>query len=100
VAALEGNFSPRGRPGLIRNEDARPTLAKLSGDFSAVMRLVQGADMTPTVQAMAAFDITSKALSELFTRWIDLKTKELKSVNEKLRQANIPTIVLEMELSK
>jgi hypothetical protein len=64
------------------------------------MRLIQGADMTPTVQAMAAFDIASKALSELFTRWIDLKTKELNSVNEKLRQANIPAIVLETELSK
>jgi photosystem II stability/assembly factor-like uncharacterized protein len=100
VAALEGNFSPRGRPGPIRNEDARPTFARLSGDLSAVMRLVQGADIPPTLQAMAAFDISTKALAELFTRWIDLKTKELKSVNEKLRQDNLPAINLEMEPSK
>jgi hypothetical protein len=100
VAALEGNFSPRGRPGPIGNEDSRPTFAKLSGDLSAVMRLVQGADMPPTLQAMAAFDISTKALAELLTRWIDLKTKELKSVNEKLRQANLPAMDLEMELSK
>jgi photosystem II stability/assembly factor-like uncharacterized protein len=100
VAALEGNFSPRGRPGLIRNENAQPTLAKLSGDLSVVMRLVQGADMPPTVQAMAAFDIATRAIAELFTRWNDLKTKDLKSVNEKLRQANLPAISLEMELSK
>jgi photosystem II stability/assembly factor-like uncharacterized protein len=100
AADLEGTFMPRGRPGLIRNEDARPTLGKLSGDLSAVMGLVQGADMTPTSQAMAAFERSSQALSELRTRWIDLKTKELKSVNEKLRQANLPVIDLEMEPSK
>lgn len=97
VADLEGNFGPRGRPGMIRNEDAPPTLAKLSGDLSALMNLVQGADMTPTTQAMAAFDTASKALAELKTRWIDLKTKELKAVNEKLRQANLPALVLEVD---
>jgi hypothetical protein len=64
------------------------------------MRLVQGAEMTPTLQALTALDISTKALAELFTRWSDLKTKELKSVNEKLRQANLPALNLEMELSK
>ncbi|HZV03598.1 MAG TPA: hypothetical protein VE999_00780, partial [Gemmataceae bacterium] len=100
VAALEGTFSPRGRPGLMRSEDTRPTLAKLSGDLSAVMSLVQGADRTPTTQAMAAADGSSKALSELLTRWSNLKTEELKSINEKLRQANLPAINLEAESSK
>ena len=100
VAALEGNPSPRGRPGMFRSDDAPPTLAKLSGDLSALMNLVQGADRPPTTQAMAAFDISAKSLSELLTRWDDLQTKELKSVNEKLRQANLPAILLEMEQSK
>lgn len=95
VADLEGSFAQRGRPGLVRNPDARPTLARLSGDLSTVMNLVQGADAPPTTQAIAALDATSKALSELMTRWIDLKTKELKSVNEKLQQANLPAIALQ-----
>jgi hypothetical protein len=61
------------------------------------MNLVQGADSHPTTQAMAAFESSTKALAELFTRWKDLKTRELKAINEKLRQANLPAIVLEEE---
>ncbi len=100
VADLEGNLTPRGRPDFIRSGDTRPTLAKLSGDLSAVMSLVQGADAAPTTQAIAASDTSSKALSELMSRWIELKTKELNTVNKKLRQANLPAIVLEMDSSK
>ena len=85
---------------MFRSDDAPPTLARLSGDLSAVMNLVQGADMPPTKQAMAAFDSSTKSLSELLTRWNDLKTKELKSVNEKLQQANLPAIALEREPAK
>jgi hypothetical protein len=95
VAALEGNFSPRGRPGMFRSEDTPPTLARISGDLGAVMSLVQGADQAPTTQALAAFDTSIKTLSELLARWTDLKTKELKSVNEKLQQANLPVIILD-----
>jgi photosystem II stability/assembly factor-like uncharacterized protein len=100
VTDLEGNLVPRGRPGMTRNEDAPPTLGRLSGELSAVMNLVQGADMTPTTQAIVAFDTSTKALAELMTRWTDLKTKELQSINEKLRQANLPMIVLDMKPSK
>jgi photosystem II stability/assembly factor-like uncharacterized protein len=100
VAALEGTFSPRGRPGPMRIADTRLTLAKLSGDLSAVMSLVQGVDWIPTTQAMAAAETSIQTLSELLTRWNDLRTKELKSVNEKLRQANQPAIILDTEPSK
>jgi hypothetical protein len=100
VAALEGTFSPRGRPGPMRNVDTRPTLARLSGDLSAVMSIVQGVDRIPTTQAMAAAETSTQALSELLTRWNDLKTKELKSVNEKLRQANLPAIILDSHPSE
>lgn len=62
VADLEGNVTPRGRPDFIRSGDSRPTLARLSGDLGALMSLVQGADVAPTTQAMAAVDTSSKAL--------------------------------------
>jgi photosystem II stability/assembly factor-like uncharacterized protein/lysophospholipase L1-like esterase len=99
VAALEGTFSLRGRPGMMRSEDARPTFARVSGELSALMNLVQGADMSPTTQAIAAFDLSSKTLAELLARWTDLKTKELPAVNGKLRQAKLSEISLEMEPS-
>jgi hypothetical protein len=97
VVDLEGNFASRVRPGLVQSEDAPPTLARLSGELSAVMNLVQGADRAPTTQARTALDTSTKTLAELMTRWSDLKTKELTSVNEKLRQANLAAIVLDRE---
>jgi photosystem II stability/assembly factor-like uncharacterized protein len=97
VAALQGNLSPRGRPGMFRNVDASPTFARISGELGMVMNLAQESDMPPTTQMMTAFEGSTKTLAELRTRWNDLKTKDLPALNEKLRQADMPSIVLETE---
>jgi photosystem II stability/assembly factor-like uncharacterized protein len=92
IAALEGTAAARGRPGMMRNADARPTFNNISGTLGALMSLVQGADAAPTTQARAAFVESINTLMDLERRWTDLKSKEVKSVNEKLRQANLPAL--------
>jgi len=53
------------------------------------MNLVEGSDSTPTTQAQTAFVDSQKALRELIAKWNELKAKDVKAVNEQLRQANL-----------
>jgi len=87
IAAIEGapgGFGPRGGGGA--------GLARLGGDLLAVMNLVEGADATPTSQAVAASEQLQKTLTELLSRWNEVKDKDVKSLNEQLRGANLPAI--------
>jgi photosystem II stability/assembly factor-like uncharacterized protein len=87
IAAIEGapgGFGPRGGGGT--------GLARLAGDLLSVMNLVEGADATPTSQAVAASEQLQKTLGELLSRWSEIRNNEVKSVNEKLRQANLPAV--------
>ena len=94
AAALEGRAGLRGRRGPMADEDGGPNLNRVSGELNTVMHLVQEADTTPTTQAVAAAERSAKALGELLTKWGELKSKDLKELNERLRKANQPTITV------
>jgi hypothetical protein len=72
-----------------------PTLAGLSGELGALLRILQGADATPTTQAVAACGDAQQALVRLLGRWDELKGKELKALNEQLRKAGLPPLTTE-----
>jgi len=67
-------------------------LQSLGGQLSALMRLVEGADATPTSQAVPASESLGKALQDSLERWKQLRDDELPKLNEQLRQANLSTI--------
>ena len=46
----------------------------------------------PTTQAVAAFNEAQTNLAALFARWSEIKDKDVKVLNEQLRQANLPLI--------
>ncbi len=71
-----------------------PGFAGLSTNFLGLMNMVEGADVAPTTQAIAASDDVQKSLSALLTRWEEIKTKDLKSLNDELRKAGKPIISL------
>lgn len=74
---------------------ARPGEENLSGLQSRLlylMTLLQTADAKPTTQAVAAVKSQAKSLQEVLDRWSDLKSKELKSLNEELRKAGIEAV--------
>jgi photosystem II stability/assembly factor-like uncharacterized protein len=90
AAALEGTERRRGERPL---DGARErSLAGLAGELQRLLDVLQGADATPTTQAVAACEETRKALRVLQARWGELTDKEVKSLNERLRQADLPPL--------
>jgi len=102
LAALEGAaFGPRGGGGTRGAGDAGPaSLTRLQGQLAAVLRVVESADAAPTTQAVAASDEVQEALATLVLRWLDLWKRDIRAVNEQLRQANLPLIEEESAAKK
>jgi hypothetical protein len=59
------------------------------------MRLLEGADVTPTAQAAAAAADRHAALAKLLERWNALKSRDLADLNARLKQANLPAVTAE-----
>jgi hypothetical protein len=70
-----------------RGAGAGESLSKLRGDLNGLLGLLQAADVDPTVQATTAVAETERKLTELITRWEELKSRELATLNEKLKAA-------------
>jgi hypothetical protein len=58
------------------------------------MNLVEEADATPTTQAVAASEALQKSLADALLNWSEIKDRDVKSINEQLRQAGLPAIAL------
>ncbi len=83
----------RGRGGGGGSREA--TFARVQGELGQLLRMLQGADATPTSQAVAACGEVQKKFTGLLERWRELSSKELKALNDKLREARLPPISLE-----
>ena len=57
-----------------------------------LMSLVEGADVTPTTQAVAASEQTQKLLQGVLSRWNELRDKDVKTTNDELVKANLPAL--------
>jgi photosystem II stability/assembly factor-like uncharacterized protein len=97
AATLEGAGGGGRRRGAGRGsrEEGRTSLSQVYGQLAAVLALVDGADATPTTQAVAAATEVQRSLVRLMARWQNLRTQEVKALNEQLRKAKLPTITLE-----
>ena len=70
-----GRFAPAGGP---------DTVASVQGALSGLLRLIQGADLAPTPQAVAAAEDRRKAFAALLERWRALK-QDAASLNVQLK---------------
>jgi hypothetical protein len=57
-----------------------------------LMGLVEGADVTPTTQAVSASDQVQKTLVGVLSRWNEIKDKDVKALNEQLGKAGLPVL--------
>ncbi len=89
AAAIEGRS---GGLDAFGGSSREPGLAGLSFNFLSLMNLVEGADVAPTTQAVAASDELQQKLTEQITRWNEIKNSEVKSLNQQLRQSGLPAI--------
>jgi hypothetical protein len=53
---------------------------------------IEGADTTPTTQAVAAVAEVQKALDSLLARWQELRSRDLPALNDQLKQSNLPPL--------
>jgi hypothetical protein len=68
------------------------TLAAMGGALSAVMGLLQAADVAPTRQLAAAVDDRLQAQAQVMERWNAFRTGDVEALNIQLVKANLPPI--------
>ena len=74
AAALEGAERRRGeRPA---DGPREPTFGRIAGEMEHLLSVLQGADVAPTSQVVAACEETQKALHTLLERWHELRDKK------------------------
>jgi hypothetical protein len=99
LTALEGT-PPRGRGGRGAEGPREVSLAGLAQEMQQLLRILQGADATPTTTAATACEQTGKALREIMTRWGELKDKDVKALNERLTKAGLTPLTAKAEAGK
>ena len=90
VSAIEGAGGGRGMR--FAAPGGPDTLSSVRGSLSMLMAMVQGADVAPTTQLVAAATDRRKALAGLLEKWRALKDHDLASLNAQLRQGSLPQI--------
>jgi hypothetical protein len=94
IAKLEEKLAPLAAPAIRGTADRTPSLPRLSVEMGMLLNTLQGADATPTTQAVAACGEVLQTLTQLLARWNDLRDREVKALNEQLRQADLPPLDL------
>ena len=93
AASLEGpGGGPRGAG--RRGGSGELSLSRVHGELLELMGVVEGADVTPTTQAVAASKEVQQKLSQALARWTELKDKDVKALNDQLSKAKLPQIDL------
>jgi hypothetical protein len=92
LAAIEGAAGERRRRGQPRA--AEPSLGGLAGEFASLTAIVQSADTKPTDAVLGAVPAVLKSAASLQTRFQELRTTELPTINGKLREAAMPEVTL------
>jgi photosystem II stability/assembly factor-like uncharacterized protein len=93
TAALEGGTGGFG-PGGFGGGAGSDTLTAVSGSLAQLMTLIQGADVAPTSQMVAAVADRAAARTAVMKRWDALKGPELTALNRQLVEAKLPPITL------
>ncbi len=89
LASLVGSTAGLDFFGISNRE---PGLAGIGNGFLSLMNLIEGADATPTTQALKAVGDQRRALEDLLAKWNEMKSTDLKAFNEQLTKANLPPI--------
>jgi len=92
AAGLEGGGGGLRGGGGRGGGSSEPSLSVVSGELLGIMGLVEGADVTPTTQAVAASEQVQKSLAGVLSRWSSMRDKDVKALNEQLGKAGLPSL--------
>jgi photosystem II stability/assembly factor-like uncharacterized protein len=93
MAALETDSDAR--PAGVAANAGETNLTRVNASLGSLLDLLQSADAAPTTQAVTASAELQRKLSELLSRWNEIKGREVKTINEQLRQAGLPALSIE-----
>jgi hypothetical protein len=68
------------------------SLARLNSGFAAIISALDTADAAPTTQEVAMFGELENALEEQLSVWREIKSKNLRELNDQLKKAGLPAI--------
>jgi hypothetical protein len=91
VAALEGAAVP-GFFGLPPSGKQQENFSTLNQRFGRVLAIAEGADAAPTTQTETVAKELETALTELVTRWSEIKKTDLSAVNDLLEKEKLGKI--------
>jgi photosystem II stability/assembly factor-like uncharacterized protein len=94
ASALEGQpptFGGGGRGAVAQGPE---TFSSMTASLHQLMGLLQGADVTPTTQLVAAVADRRAAFAKLMVRWSTLKTVDLNGLNATLTAAGASALAL------
>src|SRR5262249_18805623 len=100
AAALEGEAGGGFGGPPAAATPAEESLNSVAFSLRTVMSLLQGADVAPTTQAVAAAADRTKAVAEVLNRWDALRGETLSTLNAQLKQAGLPAIVVKSPKEK
>jgi photosystem II stability/assembly factor-like uncharacterized protein len=92
---LEGQTSPGRRAARRGRPAGEANLSRLHGELIAILALVDEADAVPTTQATQAAERSQQTLKELLARWDELRSHDLRTLNERLEREKLPPLRLE-----
>ena len=64
----------------------------MNGELLGLMGLVEGADVTPTTQAVAASEQVKRSLEQVLARWSEIKDKDVRALDEQLTKFGLPRL--------
>ena len=92
--AVGGTREPRVAPGNVPPPPKEETsLTFLSGQFSEIARDVDAGQAAPTAEDLQALAEAGATLAKTMARWSSIKTRDLPTVNEKLKAAGLSPIL-------
>jgi photosystem II stability/assembly factor-like uncharacterized protein len=95
LAALDARAAELETAGTGSGELSGEGLSHLNGRFGTLLEIVEGADAAPTPQAAVAAADAKQALAARLAQWKELRERQISLLNEKLRRANRPALILE-----
>ena len=69
-----------------------PTVASVITRLRTLFNIIQGVDMAPTTQVVAAVPEVRNDAQSLAVRWQEVETKDLPALNQQLRAAGLPIL--------
>ena len=85
VAALEGEATP------ILETPKTASFMAVNDTLTALMALVDGADLAPSEESFAAYRRICKGSNEALAAWQELKSKDVAALNSLLGKSNVTT---------